>query len=145
MADSSTQSLTMKATPEAILEVIADFQAYPEWTGAIKKVEVGAVDADGRATRVKFEMDAGMLRDSYELAYTWAADGLSVSWDLVTSKLQKAQHGSYRLLPEGDSTTVTYSLSVQLNIPMIGVLRRKAERTILDTALKELSRRVEQA
>jgi len=28
-------------------------------------------------------------------------------------------------------------------VPMIGVLRRKAERVILDTALKELRKRVE--
>jgi hypothetical protein len=32
---------------------------------------------------------------------------------------------------------------VDLAVPMIGVLRRKAERVILDTALKELRKRVE--
>jgi len=47
------------------------------------------------------------------------------------------------LAPAGDATTVTYTLSVELNIPMIGMLRRKAEKIIIDTALKELKRRVE--
>ena len=42
-------------------------------------------------------------------------------------------------------TTVTYSLAVDLNIPMIGMLRRKAEKVIIDTALKGLKRRVEGA
>jgi hypothetical protein len=32
---------------------------------------------------------------------------------------------------------------VDLAVPMIGMLRRKAERVILDTALKELRKRVE--
>jgi len=43
--------------------------------------------------------------------------------------------------PKG--TEVTYTLAVDLTVPMIGVLRRKAERVILDTALKELRKRVE--
>jgi hypothetical protein len=38
---------------------------------------------------------------------------------------------------------VTYSLAVDLAVPMIGVLRRRAEKQIMDTALKELRKRVE--
>ena len=56
---------------------------------------------------------------------------------------REIQHGSYELEPAGSGTQVTYSLSVELNIPMIGMLRRKAEKIIIDTALKELKRRVE--
>lgn len=135
----------MNATPQAIMEVIADFPAYPEWTGAVKAVEITEEGEPGRAARARFTMDAGLIKDTYELAYTWAADGLSVSWDLVKGQMQKAQHGSYVLRPVADGTEVTYTLSVELTIPMIGVLRRKAEKVILDTALKELRKRVEAA
>ena len=38
---------------------------------------------------------------------------------------------------------MTYTLEVALQIPMLGMLRRKAEKTITDTALKELKRYVE--
>jgi|SRR6478735_4579843 hypothetical protein len=143
MADSSSQSLTMAAEPAAIMGVIADFEAYPQWTGAVKSVEITDPGSASRAKQVKFSMDAGLLKDTYELAYTWAEDGLTVSWDLVSGQLQKAQHGSYVLKPTTDGTEVTYTLSVQLTVPMIGMLRRKAERVILDTALKELRKRVE--
>lgn len=145
MAETSSQSLTMAAEPAAIMSVIADFAAYPEWTGAVKQVEVTEPGSGGFASQVRFTMDAGLLKDTYELAYTWAADGLSVSWDLVSGQLQKSQHGSYVLAPAPGGTEVTYSLSVELSIPMIGMLRRKAERVILDTALKELRKRVEKA
>ena len=73
-------------------------------------------------------MDAGLLKDTYELAYTWAPNGMSVSWDLVSAQLQKTQHGSYVLKPAGSGTEVTYTLAVDLTVPMIGVLRRKAEK-----------------
>ena len=40
-------------------------------------------------------------------------------------------------------TEVTYRLAVEVSIPMIGMLRRKAEKVIIDTALKGLKKRVE--
>ena len=81
---------------------------------------------------------------SYELVYDWAADGMSVSWELVSGEMQKSQVGSYKLTPSGDkSTEVSYELAVDLAIPMIGLFKRKAEKVITDTALKELKKRVE--
>jgi hypothetical protein len=77
------------------------------------------------------------------LAYEWSADG--VAWTLVKGNMQKSQQGSYLLEASGGSTKVTYTLSVQLVVPMIGLFRRKAEKMIMDTALKELKRRVENA
>ena len=143
MADATTSSIAITAPPEHIMGVIADFDAYPDWAEQVKMVEVIEMADGGRAERVRFTMDAGPIKDSYTLDYRWAPDGLSVSWHLVKGQIQKAQEGSYTLVGNGDATTVTYSLAVDLNIPMIGMLRRKAEKVIIDTALKGLKRRVE--
>lgn len=144
MADESTQSIVVDAPPTEIMAVIADFPAYPEWANAVKETEV-LEEANGQARQVKFTLDAGAFKDVYTLAYEWAPDGLSVSWTLVKGQMQRAQVGSYVLTPEGDSTRVTYTLSVQLVVPMIGLFRRKAEKMIMDIALKELKRKVEGA
>lgn len=143
MADATSSSITIAAPPEQVMAVIADFRAYPDWAEQVKSVEVLGSDGDGRAERVRFTMDAGRIKDSYTLDYRWAPDGLSVSWTLVKGQMQKAQDGSYALTGDARTTTVTYSLAVDLNIPMIGMLRRKAEKVIIDTALKGLKRRVE--
>jgi ribosome-associated toxin RatA of RatAB toxin-antitoxin module len=143
MADATTSSITIAAPPEKVMAVIADFAAYPEWAEQVKNIEVLSSDDAGRAERVKFTMDAGPIKDSYTLDYTWAPDGRSVSWTLVKGQMQKRQNGSYTLVDTDGETTVTYSLAVDLNIPMIGMLRRKAEKVIIDTALKGLKRRVE--
>jgi uncharacterized membrane protein len=143
MADESTQSIVVDAPPQDIMAVIADFAAYPEWANAMKKTEVLEVFEDGRGREVRFTLDAGPIKDVYTLAYDWASDGLSVEWHLVKGQMQKAQKGQYLLTPEGDKTRVTYTLSVQLAVPMIGLFRRKAEKMIMDIALKELKRRVE--
>jgi len=142
MADESTQSITIDASPAAVMAVIADFGAYPQWAASVKSCEVTVPGPDGRAQQVAFKIDAGGIRDEYELAYSWQ-DDQQVSWRLVRGQMQKAQRGSYTLRPTGAGTDVTYNLSVDLAIPMLGMLKRKAEKMIMDTALKELKKRVE--
>ena len=142
MADQSTQSIVVDAPASAVMAVIADFAAYPQWVSAAKRVEVVATGPDGRAARVHFVLDAGAVKDDYVLDYTWDGDR-SVAWTLVTGQMQKRQDGSYTLLERGGSTEVTYRIAIDLSIPMLGMIKRKAEKVILDTALKELKKRVE--
>ncbi len=58
--------------------------------------------------------------------------------------MQKSQVGSYEVAEGADGTSeVTYLLTLELRIPMIGPMKRKASARIIDTALKELKKRVE--
>lgn len=143
MAEQSTQSIDVAAPPEQIMAVIADLPAYPEWAKAVRSTEVLATDERGRAEQVRFTLDSGPMKDVYTLEYDWADDGLSVSWRLIQGQMQRSQEGRYALEPKEEITEVTYTLSVELVLPMIGMLRRKAEKMIMDTALRELKRRVE--
>jgi uncharacterized membrane protein len=142
MADQSTQSIVIDAPASDVMAVIADFPAYPQWVAAAKTVEVVEPGEDGRARQVHFVIDAGVIKDDYVLDYTWDGDR-KVSWNLVKGELMKRQEGSYVLDEKDGSTQVTYSITIDVNMPLIGMLKRKAERVILDTALKELKKRVE--
>src|SRR5215468_6709088 len=145
MADNSIQSIVIDASPALIAEVICDFPHYPEWVSAARSVEVVQEYEDGYASQVRFVIDAGIVQDEYILAYEYAEDISRIEWHLVKpSRMQKAQTGSYDIEDNGDGTaTVTYELSVELSIGMMGMFKRKAEKVIMDTALKELKRRVE--
>lgn len=144
MADTSTQSILIQAPPAGVAAVISDFPRYPEWADAVKLAEVVEEYEDGYAARVHFVLDAGPLSDDYELDYAYAEDLSRIEWHLVApSKVQKRLNGSYDLIAEGHATRVTYTLEVELNVGMLGMFRRKAEKMIMDTALKELKRRVE--
>lgn len=142
MADQASSSITINADKAAIMAVIADFEAYPEWASMIRTVTVDETGADGRGTEVSFVLDAGVLKDEYTLAYDWKGDD-RVDWHLVKGKALKSQEGSYVLEDAGDGTRVTYQLAVDLTIPMLGMFKRKAEKVIIDTALKGLKKRVE--
>lgn len=143
MPDHTRASTRINADPSAIMEVIADFPAYPEWAGMVKQAEILDVGPDGRPRQVRFLLDAGVVKDEYVLAYEW--QGLEqVSWQLVRSASLRAQDGSYRLREsESGGTDVDYELSVELKMPVLGMLKRRAEKVIVDTALHGLKKRVE--
>lgn len=143
MAERTSSSIAVDAAPPDVMQVIADFGRYPEWADGIKESEVVATGADGRPSQVRFTLDAAVIRDTYTLGYTWAGQE-SVAWDLVEpGAMVSGMSGSYRLSADGPRTHVLYELAVDVKIPMPGLLRRRAEKTIIGTALRGLKDRVE--
>lgn len=123
--------------------VIADIGSYPEWVSEYTEAEVLEADDEGYPKVARLVMDATVLKDTFVLSYDWPKDRKSVRWSLVSSSLLRSLDGAYLLSPKGSGTDVTYELTVDLAIPMIGLLKRKAERRLTDTALKDLKKRVE--
>jgi carbon monoxide dehydrogenase subunit G len=145
MADRTMSSITVAASRADVMAVIADFASYPEWATGVRSAEVVASDGDGRATLVRFQLDAGVIKDSYVLSYDWDADAdAGVRWDLAEpGSVITALSGGYLLADADGGTEVTYDLAVDVRIPMLGMLKRRAEKTIIDTALKGLRGRAE--
>ena len=145
MADKTSSTVMIEAPRGVIMAVIADFAAYPDWATGVRAAEPLAQAQDGRAERVRFTIDAGIIRDSYVLSYVWEGDQ-AVRWQLAERGASVAEMtGAYLLEEAENATKVTYELTVGLAIPMIGMLKRRAEKTIIDTALKGLRTRVRQA
>lgn len=143
MADKTAQTIHIDADPRTVMAVIADIGSYPDWVTEYTETEVVEADAEGYPTVARLVLDAAVLRDTMVLRYEWPPDRSSVRWSLVSSSLLRALEGAYTLTPSGGGTDVTYELSVDLTVPMIGLLKRKAERRLTETALKDLKRRVE--
>ena len=74
MSERTKSSIDIAAPPEAVLRVITDFEAYPQWTGEVKEARIEERDDAGRATRAWYRMDAGALRDEHTLAYEYPSD-----------------------------------------------------------------------
>ncbi|KUI40150.1 SRPBCC family protein [Mycobacterium sp. GA-2829] len=143
MADKTAQTIYIDADPATVMDVIADIGSYPDWVKEYRETEVLDTDDEGYPKTARLVLDAAVLKDTMVLAYEWPADRKSVTWTLVSSSLLKSLEGAYRLTPKGSGTDVTYELAVDLMIPMIGLLKRKAERRLTETALKDLKKRAE--
>lgn len=139
----TASDIVVDAAPSDVMAVIADFGSYPTWATGVRSTEVLSEDGSGRPARVRFTLDAAPIRDTYELDYTWDEDR-SVSWQLAEkATVLTAMDGTYRLDPTGDGTRVTYQLAVDVVVPLLGTLKRKAEKVIIDAALGGLKQRVE--
>jgi len=143
MADQTTSSIVIDAAPGQVMEVIADFPSYPTWAKGVTTADVLSEFDDGRAEKVFFRLDVSPIKDEYTLAYVWNGDD-EVTWTLDEGKMLRALDGAYVLRDLGDGTTdVTYRLALDVSIPLIGMLKRKGEKILIDTALKGLKKRVE--
>jgi hypothetical protein len=144
MADRAEGSTTIRAGAADIMDVIADFESYPEWSD-VRSTKVVKRGRDGRPSEVAWEISAPVVGVSrYTLAYEWQGDE-RVSWTTkeIEGKISDIA-GEYVLdeLDE-DETKVTYQLEVALDIPVPGFLKRQAGRQIVKQALDGLKQRVE--
>jgi len=146
MAERTESSIVINAPADRVMDVISNVLAYPEWSDGVQSVEILTTYEDLRPADVVFAVDAGAIKDKYQLEYDWSDDNRVVTWTLTSGEVLKAMDGAYRLTENGDATTtVVYQLAVDVSIPMIGMIRRKAEKVIVDTALKGLKERVEKS
>ena len=147
MAQRTESSITVAAPPVDVLAVIADVEQYPEWASGITAVDVLERCADTRPGLARFTMSSGPIRDTLLLRYEWATEPAgtgTVTWSLTEpGSVTTTLDGAYELAAGGAGTSVTYRLTVEIGIPMPGLLRRRAEKAIIDAALKDLKARVE--
>jgi hypothetical protein len=143
MAIKESRDIVIEASPEEILDVIADFDAMPEWSEPHQSAEVLETGDDGRPSKVKMKVKVAGITDEQIVAYTWSAD--QVSWALVSSSQQKAQDGKYILVPQGgkeEATLVKFELLADPNVPLPGFVLKRAVKGTIDSATKALRDRV---
>ena len=140
--DTVRSQTEIAASPDDVLTVLLDVEAYPDWAKAVTAARVVDRDPDGRPQTVEFEVTPGPLpRMRYVLRYHYA-DGV-VAWDYVEGDMRDLR-GSYTLEQDGDRTLVTYELAVdpgKLALP--GFVKARVAREITKVALQDLKRRVE--
>jgi ribosome-associated toxin RatA of RatAB toxin-antitoxin module len=142
VAELTQSSIVIAADPADIMDIIADVEAYSEWITGIDVATAHGIDDAGRPEEATFTGNLGLIKDTYSVAYEWA--DTEVSWHLTEGEMLSDLHGTYACTDLGDGTTqVDYSLAIDLAVPVIGMLRRRAEKIVVDSALKGLKRRAE--
>lgn len=143
MAEQTSGSTTIDATLEDVMAVLTDFDAYPKWAG-MKKVEVRKKDSQGRGSEVYMEVSQMGFEARYTLSYTYRAKSGGVSWTTKeASGAVKDLTGGYQLEADGDTTNVTYEMSIEPAVKLPGFIKKQVEKQIVNTALGGLKKRVE--
>ncbi len=144
MSDLSSSTITIDAPLAAVQGALFAIDQYPSWSTSIKSSEVVASDDQGRATKVKMTIDAGMMKDRVILDYDWSQAPATLSFSLDDADLLTGMDGSYSIKSiDEDTTQVTYELGVSLSMPIPAMMRQKAEKTTIDQALSQLKASLE--
>jgi len=144
VAEIATEQMVVTATPEQCFAVVSDVERYPEWAADIKQVVVDSRDAEGRPSQVTWRAGAFGRSTSYTLVYDYDAAPGALAWKQTAGDLTSKLDGTYRFEAAGEGATeVTYTLEVELRVPLPGFIKRRAQSRIMHTALEELKARVE--
>jgi carbon monoxide dehydrogenase subunit G len=138
-------SILIEAPLEDVMEVLEDYEAYPEWSD-VQTVAVRQRGEGGRATEVAFEVDVPVLgKAAYTLAYVYAPGDTGLSWTTKEARgAIRDIRGEYLLNDLSESETkVTYRLAVELGVLVPGFLRTEGAKRVIENALERLKRRVE--
>lgn len=143
MADEAHEHTTVDALPDRCYAVAVDFERYPEWARDVKEVSVLERDAEGRGSRVEYRV-AGLGQSiHYVLGYDYGDAPNAFSWQLVESDKLRQLDGRYGFEAEGTGTRVAYDLTIDVAIPLPGLIKRQAARMIISTALRDLKKEAE--
>ena len=144
MSEPSKNSITIDSSIDEVSSVLSDLESYPSWTTAIKKVEVLERDSSNRPAKVTIAIEAGVLKDRASLTYDWSKLPGEITFSLDEADMMTEMSGSYLIKDNGDdTTTVTYSLTTQISMPVPEMMRKKVELSTIDAALSQLKKRVE--
>ena len=140
MATSDSREVVIEASPDEILDVIADVESTPSWSSQYQSAEVLDSYDDGRPRQVKMKVKSAGISDEQVVEYTWSDD--KVSWTLVSAGQLKAQDASYTLTRNGDKTMVTFDITVDLSVPLPGFVLKRAMKGAMETATDGLRKQV---
>ncbi len=140
MAVRASREVVMDASPEAILDALADIEEVPSWSTVHRHAEVLDRHPDGRPHHVKATLKIMGVTERELLEYHWGPDW--VVWDAEDTFQQRGQHGEYNLIREGDKTRVRFDLIIDIAAPIPGFLVTRAKKIVLDVALDRLRCRV---
>jgi len=140
MATSDSREVVIEASPEEILDVIADVEDTPTWSPQYQSSEVLEAYDNGRPKRVKMKIKTAGVSDEQVVEYTWSGD--VVRWTLISAGQLKAQDASYTLTPDGDKTKVKFDITVDLAIPLPGFVLKRAMKGGVETATEGLRKQV---
>ena len=144
MTDLSKSLISIEAPIEVVQKALFELDKYPEWSSQIKSAEALAHDDQGRITKVKMSIDAGMMKDRLTLDYDWSQAPNKLSFSLDEADLLTSMDGVYTITSiDDENTEVSYELGVSLSMPVPAMMRQKAEKATIDAALAQLKSHLE--
>jgi ribosome-associated toxin RatA of RatAB toxin-antitoxin module len=147
MPIAGSASADIDAPLDTVWSIVEDVETWGDWQGKIGAVEVHERDAEGRVTRCRVAIDAGIQQIKLQLDVAHEPPARRLSWTRASGDL-KAMQGAWELADLGDGRTrATYMLEVEpggiLGLFITGQVEERLREMLVDARPSELKARAE--
>jgi len=138
-----SKTVEVAATPETIMSIVADFEAYPEWNDEIKGCWVLATYDDGRPSQLRLDVSVQGMDGSYICAVYYPSPA-EIYTVLQQGDLFSKQQQNFSVVAMGATSLLTVDLDVETKMAVPKAMVKKVINDALDYLAENLKKRAEQ-
>jgi ribosome-associated toxin RatA of RatAB toxin-antitoxin module len=133
----SCRSAVISAEPQECFDALTDYEALPQWQGAVKAARILERDEHGRGKLVEYEVDATVRKVRYVLEQQYAEP------ERIGSRYVEGDFkdfaGEWRLLPDDGGTLAELEVTIDPGLMVPGPVRRVVSNAVVRRALRDLA------
>ena len=139
-----SKTVEVNAEAAAILAIVADFEAYPQWNDEVKGVYILARYNDGRPSQLRIDTEIQGQPGTFIHAVYYPGPS-QIQTVMQQGELFSKQHQLFSVVGMGPSSLLTVDLDVDTSIPGVpAVMVKKIVNDALDHLAGNLKARAEQ-
>jgi ribosome-associated toxin RatA of RatAB toxin-antitoxin module len=138
-----SKTVEVAASPETIMSIVADFEAYPAWNNEIKGCWVLARYDDGRPSQLRLDVQVQGMDASYICAVYYPSPA-EIYTVLQQGDLFAKQQQNFSVIGMGATSLLTVDLDVETKMAIPKTMVRKVIDDALDYLAENLKKRAEQ-
>lgn len=138
-----SKTVEVAATPETIMSIVADFEAYPQWNEEIKGCWVLARYDDGRPSQLRLDVAVAGMDGSYICAVYYPTPS-EIYTVMQQGDLFAKQQQNFSVVGMGATSLLTVDLDVETKLAIPKAMVKKVVSDALDYLADNLKKRAEQ-
>ena len=138
-----SKTVEVLASAEAILAIVADFEAYPQWNEEIKGCWILARYDDGRPSQLRLDTSVQGMDGMYIQAVYYPGPN-QIQTVMQQGDLFSKQEQVFSVVEMGPTTLLTVDLDVETTMPVPAMMLKKVVNDALDHLAENLKKRAEQ-
>ena len=137
-----SKTLEVNADAKSILDIVADFESYPEWNDEVKAVYILARYDDGRPSQLRLETVVQGHESTFIQAVYYPGEG-QIQTMLQQGDVFTKQDQLFSVVAMGPSTLLTVDLEVETSMAVPGPIVKKLANDVLEHLANNLKNRAE--
>lgn len=137
-----SKTVEVTAPAAAIMSIVADFEAYPEWNEEIKGCWILARYDDGRPSQLRLDTSVQGMDGTYIQAVYYPSDS-QIQTVMQQGTLFSKQEQLFSVVEMGSATLLTVDLDVEVSMPVPAPMVKKVVNDALDHLAGNLKSRAE--